>query len=114
MSRTSSSSISILNGPGEVTATLSFNPIPGMMTDEQRLFFETNGYLVIPDAVSPDELGAAQDAARRAEATWREDVSRPGGRGGPLIHVQAPLEYDDRFLDFMEHPHVFPLVREAL
>lgn len=84
------------------------------MTDEQRLFFEANGYLVIPNALSPTELDAARAAADHAEAAWRADPSRPGGRGPNLLHIQAPIEYDATFLDLMEHPRVFPLVREAL
>jgi len=31
-----------------------------------------------------------------------------------LEQVQAPIEYDDLFLDLMEHPKVFPIVREIL
>ncbi|HZO88261.1 MAG TPA: phytanoyl-CoA dioxygenase family protein [Chthonomonadaceae bacterium] len=85
-----------------------------IMTDEQRLFFETNGYLVIPDALSPEELARAREAADRAEAAWRADPTRLGVRRENLQQVQAPIEYDDYFLDLMEHPKVFPLVREIL
>ncbi len=84
------------------------------MTDKQRLFYQANGYLIIPDALSPDELEAAREAAARAESTWRADPSRPGSRRENLQQVQAPIEYDDLFLNLMEHPKVFPLVRQAL
>lgn len=84
------------------------------MTDQQRLFFETNGYLVIPGALSPEELARVREAAGRAERLWRSDPSRLGLRKPNLEQVQAPIEYDDRFLDLMEHPKVFPLVREIL
>jgi ectoine hydroxylase-related dioxygenase (phytanoyl-CoA dioxygenase family) len=84
------------------------------MTDAQRFFFEANGYLVIPDALSAAELAAARAAADRAEAAWRADPGRAGLRRPNLEQVQAPIEYDDLFLDLMEHPRVFPLVREIL
>jgi ectoine hydroxylase-related dioxygenase (phytanoyl-CoA dioxygenase family) len=84
------------------------------MTDEQRLFFETNGYVVLPDALSPNELARVREAADRAEAAWRADPSRLGLRKPNLEQVQAPIEYDDLFLDLMEHPRVFPIVREIL
>jgi ectoine hydroxylase-related dioxygenase (phytanoyl-CoA dioxygenase family) len=84
------------------------------MTDEQRLFFEANGYLVFPNALSPEELERARAAAARAEAAWRADPSRLGLRKPNLEQVQAPIEYDDVFLDLMEHPRVFPAVREIL
>ena len=43
------------------------------MTDEQRIFFETNGYLVFPSALTPDHLARVRAAADRAEAVWRTD-----------------------------------------
>jgi phytanoyl-CoA hydroxylase len=85
-----------------------------VMTDEQRFFFETNGYLVIPEALSADELARVRAAADRAEATWRAEPSRLGLRKPNLEQVQTIIEYDDLFLDLMEHPRVFPIVREIL
>jgi ectoine hydroxylase-related dioxygenase (phytanoyl-CoA dioxygenase family) len=85
-----------------------------VMTDEQRVFFQANGYLVLPDALAPDELARVREAAARAEAAWRADPARLGLRKPNLEQVQAPIEYDDVFLDLMEHPRVFPIVREIL
>src|SRR6266542_346173 len=85
-----------------------------VMTDEQRIFFETNGYLVIPDALDAAELARVRAAADRAEAVWRADPSRLGQRNPNLEQVQAPIEYDDVFLDLLAHPKVFPIVREIL
>src|SRR5947209_7367481 len=87
---------------------------PCVMTVEQRLFYEANGYLVLPNALSPEALATAQAAAGRAEAAWRANPSRPGGRGASLEQVQAPIEYDDALLDLLVHPGVFPIVRELL
>lgn len=86
----------------------------GVMTDEQRLFFEANGYLVIPDALSSEELATVRTACDRAEQEWRNDPSRLGERRSELQSVQAIIEYDPTFLDLMEHPNVFPLVREIV
>jgi len=85
-----------------------------VMTDEQRLFFEANGYLVIPEALDTEELARVRAAADRAEAVWRADPSRPGGRGKNLEQVQAPIAYDDVLLELLAHPKVFPIVREIL
>jgi phytanoyl-CoA hydroxylase len=85
-----------------------------VMTDEQRIFFETNGYLVIPNALDAAELARLRAAADRAEAVWRADPSRLGQRKPNLEQVQAPIEYDDVFLDLLAHPKVFPIVREML
>ena len=85
-----------------------------VMTDAQRLFFEANGYLVIPNALDAEELATVRNAADRAEAVWRADLSRPGGRGPNLEQVQAPIEYDDVLLNLLVHPQVFPLAWELL
>jgi hypothetical protein len=85
-----------------------------MITEAQRIFFETNGYLALPDALSPGELADVQQAAREAETRWRADMSLPGGRSPVLDQVQAPIEYDDRLLGLLWHPHIFPIVRALL
>lgn len=85
-----------------------------VMTDEQRLFYETNGYLVIPNALQGDELDRVLAAADRAEAVWRADPSRPGNRGPNLEQVQAPIEYEPVLRDLLIHPTLFPIVWELL
>ena len=83
-----------------------------IMTAEQRLFYEANGYLVIPNALSPEELTTVREAADRAEALWRADPTRPGSRGPNLEQVQAPIEYDPVLLNLLAHPKVFPIAWE--
>lgn len=87
---------------------------PRAMTEAQRLSYETNGFLILPDALPPDQLAVVRAAANRAEALWRADLTRPGGHGENLEQVQAPIEYDDALLDLLVHPVVFPIVREIL
>jgi ectoine hydroxylase-related dioxygenase (phytanoyl-CoA dioxygenase family) len=84
------------------------------MTEAQRIQFEANGFLVIPDALSPQELADVRAAADRAEATWRADKTRPGQRSEVLQQVQSPIEYHDQLLELLWHPRVFPLVRAIL
>ncbi len=84
------------------------------MTQEQKLFFETNGYLVFPNLLSPQELEALRSAADTTESVWRSDPTRLGLRNPNLQQVQAPIEYDSRFLQLMVHPQIFPIVREIV
>lgn len=84
------------------------------MTETERILFEQNGFLVIPNALSADELATVRAAADAAEARWRADPSLPGARSAVLEQVQAPIEYDDRLLALLWHPKVFPLVRALL
>lgn len=51
-----------------------------MLTEEQRSFFDEEGYLVLPDALTPEELARARQAADAAEARWRADPTLPGVR----------------------------------
>src|SRR5689334_22559557 len=85
-----------------------------VMTAEQRLFFETNGYLLIRDALSPEKLAEVRAAADRAEQEWRSDNGRLGERGEALQSVQAIIEYDPIFLNLLEHPTIFPIIREVI
>jgi len=90
--------------------------MPGM-TAEQRLFFETNGYLVIPDALSPAENAAALAALEAVEEAtregWRSDIA--AGRAKPEVHsIPGIIEHGDIFLDLMEHPNTFPVVRDII
>lgn len=84
------------------------------MNEEQRMQFEANGFLIVPNALEGQELAEVQEAASQAEARWRSDTSLPGQRSEVLDQVQAPIEYDERLLDLLWHPTLFPLVRAAL
>ena len=84
------------------------------LNDAQRVSYEANGFLVIPNALNADQLADVRSAADQAESTWRADLSRRGGRGETLNQVQSPIEYDDRLLALLWHPTVFPIVREII
>lgn len=84
------------------------------MTDAQRIAFETNGFLVIENALSPAELERVRTAADHAEKVWRADPSLPGVRGKALEEVAGQINYDDELLKLMWHPNVFPIVKEVV
>lgn len=89
-------------------------PAVGHISLGQRYFFEANGYLVVRDALDPALLARVRAAADAAEARWRADASLPGVRRHDLEQVLGILEYDPVFLEVLEHPRIFPLVRELL
>lgn len=84
------------------------------MDQTQRLAYEANGFLTLPQALSGAELDTVRAAADRAEARWRDNPTRPGARGNVLEQVQAPIEYEDALLELLWHPVVFPIVRELV
>jgi hypothetical protein len=84
------------------------------MTAEQRRFFAANGYLVLPGVLAPAELAAVRRAADEAEARWRADPGLPGTRIPGFLEIAAIMEHHPLLFDLVEHPRIFPLVREAL
>ena len=81
------------------------------LTDAEHIRFEADGFLTLPGALSRDHLAQVQAAARRAENTWRSDLTRPGARSAALEQVQAPIEYEPELLDLLWYPPVFARVR---
>lgn len=84
------------------------------LTDVQRILFESQGFLTIPNALAADELEEVRAAAGRAEQKWRADTNRPGIRSAALDQVQAPIEYEDALLNLLWHPSTFPIVRALI
>lgn len=84
------------------------------LDDEQRRCFAANGYLMLPGALTPMELAAVRRAAAEAEARWRADPALPGTRIPEFEEIPAIMEYHPLLFDLVEHPRIFPLVREVL
>jgi ectoine hydroxylase-related dioxygenase (phytanoyl-CoA dioxygenase family) len=85
-----------------------------MSIEEQRARFLEDGYLIVPNALTPEELAPIRQAARAAEARWRADLSLPGVRRSDLEQVLGIMEHDPALFDLIEQPRIFPLVRELL
>ncbi|HRK23091.1 MAG TPA: phytanoyl-CoA dioxygenase family protein [Fimbriimonadaceae bacterium] len=84
------------------------------LSDAQRILFESQGFLTIPNALAAEELEEVRAAAGRAEQKWRADTNRPGIRSVALDQVQAPIEYEDALLNLLWHPSTFPIVRALI
>ncbi len=85
-----------------------------MSIENQRARLLEDGYLVVPNALTPEELAPVRQAARAAEERWRNDLSLPGVRRTDLEQVLGIMEHDPALFDLIEHPRIFPLVRELL
>jgi hypothetical protein len=81
------------------------------MTSKALNFFRTNGYVVIPNALTPDEVAflnsfVDQDMAAHPE-DWHIGKTTLRSHGHPLM--------ENPQLDrFVQHPNTFPLMREIL
>lgn len=76
--------------------------LPGVLTDEDRFLFDVCGYLVIREALSPSEVAACLEAAKRAHAPFPADEWRQLG---------AVYEHEAAIEPLIDHPSVFPKVR---
>jgi hypothetical protein len=74
-----------------------------LLRPEQRKSLEDDGYLVVPDALTPDEV-AGLDAA----------IERAGGKDGKPHNRAAILGMDKAFLDLVDLPTILPKMVEIL
>jgi len=84
------------------------------MTAEQRETFARDGYLVVRNICHRDEIRVMREASDRAEQRWLAHPGRSGSDHPFLRRVEPLIEYDDAFVDLLDHPGFFPIVRELL
>ena len=78
---------------------------PGPLTDEERFMFETFGYLVIPDALTPSETKACLQAAQRAHAPF------PSGEWRQIGHL---YETEPAIENLIDHACILDKVRALM
>lgn len=78
---------------------------PGPLTDRERFLFDVAGFLVIPDALTPEEVKGLLAAAKRAHAPFPPEEWRQLG---------AVYEQEPAVEPLIDHPSVFPKVRALL
>ena len=76
--------------------------------------FERDGYLLLSGVFGPTKIRALREAADRAERRWLDDPDRIGSDQPFLRRVEPLIEYDDAFVELLDDPAFFPLVRELL
>jgi hypothetical protein len=84
------------------------------MNDEQKYLFDLQGYLVLPQVVSPDFVAACNTALDRYETMDEADYPPPlclGQERSPEnLYISNIIEGDDVFLDLMDIPTVLDAV----
>jgi len=85
------------------------------MTFDQKISWETKGFVVIEDALSSEEVAKARSAfdleIEKLRPAWKPPENKPNDR---RIHIPDPLDVDDIFVDLADHPKLLPLVRGAI
>ncbi|MET7399336.1 phytanoyl-CoA dioxygenase family protein [Dactylosporangium sp. NPDC005572] len=81
------------------------------MTDVERVRFEHDGYLVIPGALTSEEVAAARTAVLRL---WHADGHRGGPHGDTAMHRLSAVSACPELALLIDHPTVFRYVWSLL
>lgn len=88
------------------------------LTPEERASFETNGYLIVEDALDPDTTRRIVSRLDQllGEAETNVDARTADGgavhvsRDGPAVFFDNVVGSDQMFVDLVDHPRTFPKV----
>ncbi|MGE0607578.1 MAG: phytanoyl-CoA dioxygenase family protein [Pirellulales bacterium] len=75
------------------------------LTDEERKFFNTRGYLVVPDALDPPTVQRLLGVIDKVDARERSAEQQ-----GKLMSVANIIHEDDSLVELLDCPTVFPKV----
>lgn len=79
------------------------------LTEAQRRFYQEQGYLIIPNALSPDEAQGLREASERLQS----ERQRIGGENRlAVIHNVALM--DDAFMRAARHPRMLAVVADLI
>jgi hypothetical protein len=84
------------------------------ITPEQQEAFDRDGYIILRGVLGQDEIQSLREAADRAEQRWLANPKRIGCDLPYLRRVEPLIEYDDKFVELLDHDAFFPVVRELM
>ncbi len=93
------------------------------MEDRQKYFFDLNGYLVIEDVLTPEELATCNEAIdqnqenhvqREVRSDNWSDTLKGKGRRDLRGMLTWPAPWNQPYLDLLVHPRIVPCLIELL
>jgi ectoine hydroxylase-related dioxygenase (phytanoyl-CoA dioxygenase family) len=81
------------------------------MTPAQRQDFDENGFIILENFLTPEELSELLNAVDRVGARARSDRGLAPDSG---FTVQNALAHDEAFLSLIDHPRMLPLVVDVM
>jgi hypothetical protein len=86
-----------------------------MMNEEQRYLFDLQGFLVVPNLLTPEEV-AALNATLDERDIWAEAAKRREPDQPPQLklHTGPVLEWGQAFRDLVSDPRLIPYLRELV
>lgn len=86
------------------------------LTVEQKIAWERDGYLAIENLLTPEEVSKYNTALDRAFENYKSQDS-PNPELANLANINQLvnlIEWDDAFLDLMEHPRTMQIMRDLI
>ena len=80
----------------------------------QQYLFDLQGYLVIEDALSPDEVATLNEQLDRQEPLTAGKSQRFGRAAGGAPACPGFLDWGQPFCDLLDHPRIMPVLRFRL
>ncbi|UVI28345.1 phytanoyl-CoA dioxygenase family protein [Paenibacillus spongiae] len=86
------------------------------LTDEQYLSWERDGFLVMENFLTAEEIKKYDDGLDSVVKLWKERGSYNSEHAqlANVDQVSAIIEYDDLFVELMEHPRMMKTLRDLL
>ncbi len=86
------------------------------MTPEQKFLFDLQGYLLLENVLTPDEVTSYRDAIYRLSHEKARSPEQWNASGEPTqgIRVHRPIERDALFLEIVDHPAVLPILQTLM
>ena len=84
---------------------------PAHLNDEQRRFFELNGYLIIKGALAAEQIAHFLSIVDGVEQRQRASAGVPGGQ---FLEVRNAVAREHALLELLDWPSTFPLVAELM
>ncbi len=78
-----------------------------LLTDEESRKFEEDGYFILPDVLSIDEVDKLEEVTDRLDEKVRE---KEGKAPGDTLNTFDFLGYDEAYLNLIDYPKTFPKV----
>jgi hypothetical protein len=79
---------------------------------EETSSFREHGFLIIPDALSAEQLARVQAAYNRVTAPFIDEWEASSCKAGH--DVPRALEKEEALLELIEHPRVLPLLSQVI
>ena len=78
-----------------------------LLTEEERIKFEEDGYLILPEVLSEEETDKLEEVTDRLDAEAREKAEKGPG---DTLNTFDFLGYDEAYLNLIDYPKTFPKV----